>query len=132
MIGRDFGPEPRTDPHVAVPSRCRVPGTEGPISLPILIFTVLARQATSRADTYVLRQSRKHCVRHVRTARGGYIRSVSGIPGSVRRWMSTLAEERTSAWMASVTSQTFTFIPATTLPSDSQNAMNSRPDRSPR
>ena len=40
--------------------------------------------------------------------------------------------ERTSAWMASVTSHTLTFIPAVTLPSDIQKAMNSRAARSPR
>jgi hypothetical protein len=34
--------------------------------------------------------------------------------------------------MSSVTSQTFTFMPAMTRPPDSQNAMNSRASRSPR
>jgi serine/threonine protein phosphatase PrpC len=39
---------------------------------------------------------------------------------------------RISAWMPSVTSHTLTFMPATTQPSCSQNAMNSARSRSPR
>ena len=51
---------------------------------------------------------------------------------SVRRATSTTLPERMRAWMSSVTSQTFTFMPAITRPPDSQNAMNSRASRSPR
>jgi hypothetical protein len=55
-----------------------------------------------------------------------------GVEGSARRATSTWRFERMRAWMSSVTSQTLTFIPATTAPPDSQNAMNSRASRSPR
>ncbi len=39
---------------------------------------------------------------------------------------------RTMLWIGSVTSHTLTFIPASTLPSRVQNAMNSRVAGSPR
>ena len=58
--------------------------------------------------------------------------SVSGTSGSVRPAGSTCFPDRISAWMSSLTSYTLTFIPATTAPLASQNAMNSRPARSPR
>jgi hypothetical protein len=55
-----------------------------------------------------------------------------GMEGSVRREVSTTRPERMRAWMSSLTSQTLTFMPATTTPPDSQNAMNSSASRSPR
>src|SRR5579875_3308023 len=58
--------------------------------------------------------------------------SASGTSGSVRRGMLTGLPERISSWMSSLTSQTFTFMPATTTSSDSQNAMNSSDSLSPR
>lgn len=42
------------------------------------------------------------------------------------------ARDRISFWIGSVTSHTFTFIPASTRPSFTQNATNSRFPASPR
>jgi hypothetical protein len=55
-----------------------------------------------------------------------------GISGLVRRERSSGRAERMRDWMSSLTSQTLTFMPATTVPRESQKAMNSRPARSPR
>ena len=55
-----------------------------------------------------------------------------GISGLVRRERSTGRAERMRDWMSSLTSQTLTFMPATTVPRESQKAMNSSPARSPR
>ena len=59
-------------------------------------------------------------------------RSLSGTSGSARRSGSTTAPDPISALMSSVTSQTLTFMPATTRPSRVQNAISSRPSTSPR
>jgi len=59
-------------------------------------------------------------------------RSARATAGSASRSGSTRAPDRTSRSMSSVTSQTLTFIPASTRPPASQNAMNSRPATSPR
>src|SRR4029079_3653893 len=58
--------------------------------------------------------------------------SASGISVSTRRRSSTVPRARIRSWMASVTSRTLTFIPATTRSSRSQNARNSRLAGSPR
>ncbi len=58
--------------------------------------------------------------------------SPRGTSGSARRAGSTTRPERISDRIGSVTSQTLTFIPARTLPSPSQKAMNSRVAGSPR
>ena len=52
--------------------------------------------------------------------------------GSERRAGSRGLAERMRAWMSSLTSQTLTFMPATSLPSLSQKAMNSSVSLSPR
>lgn len=52
--------------------------------------------------------------------------------GSARLSAFTCVFERISCWIGSVTSHTFTFIPASTRPSFIQNAMNSRFPASPR
>ena len=58
--------------------------------------------------------------------------SDSGMPGSASRAGSTGSAERISAWMSSCTSHTLTFMPATTEPACSQNAMNAPDSGSPR
>src|SRR6516225_4034935 len=65
-------------------------------------------------------------------AAGSPARGPSGVPGSASAAAGTGWRERISAWMCSCTSQTLTFMPATTRPSCSQNAMNSPPAGSPR
>src|SRR5690606_5282826 len=56
----------------------------------------------------------------------------SGTCGSARASVSTTARERMRRWTVSVTSQMLTFMPASTRPSFTQNAMNSRLPVSPR
>ena len=58
--------------------------------------------------------------------------SERGMDGSARRAGSRVRFERMRDWMSSVTSQTLTFMPAIRRPPLSQNAMNSRVERSPR
>src|SRR5688572_22371603 len=62
---------------------------------------------------------------HQRDRQAHVRRSPSGTPGSASRERSTVAPDRTSAWMSSVTSHTLMFMPATTRPSFTQNAMTS-------
>src|SRR5579875_339162 len=95
-----------------------------------------------RADLVHLARRAARPARHGRGSRGRARRAVlagerhhtsaSGTSGSVRRGMLTGLPERISSWMSSLTSQTFTFMPATTTSSDSQNAMNSSDSLSPR
>jgi hypothetical protein len=60
-------------------------------------------------------------------------RSVSsGTCGSASLLASTGLPDRTRAWIGSVTSQTLTFMPASTRPPASQNARNSRSSTLPR
>ena len=65
-------------------------------------------------------------------SRLGGTSSSSGTSGSARRRSSTATRSRMSRWIGSVTSQTLTFMPATTRSPASQKAMNSRLAGSPR
>ena len=56
----------------------------------------------------------------------------SGVSGSASEATGTWRRMRISSWIGPVTSQTFTFMPAVTRPSDIQKAMNSRSSTLPR